>query len=232
MARAPSERLRTFGESGEAYARLVSFGLGGQGTRASYRVGGVALDVTLALLGGAAALNGAAALAVGDALGRSRPDFARGLAGARPSAGRFAPRAGRDGTLLVDDTYNASPRSMAMALRTAEALRVDRGGRLLVVLGDMLELGAIAEAAHREVGRIVGEVKPALFVATGADMAYAADEAARLGVRVERASDAAEAARIAGAALRSGDLLLAKGSRSMGMEAVIDALGAPTEARS
>jgi UDP-N-acetylmuramoyl-tripeptide--D-alanyl-D-alanine ligase len=232
MARAPRDpSLRTFGASEGADARLVAWRLEGQGTRASYRVHDAALDVTLALLGEAAAINAAAALAVCDALGRPLADFARGLAGARPSAGRFALREGRDGAALLDDTYNASPRSMAMALRMAEALREARGGRLLVVLGDMRELGPIAEAAHRALGEQVAAIRPALFVATGADMAFAADEAARLGARVERAKDAAEAAAIASAALAPGDLVLAKGSRSMGMEAVVGALLPPSEAR-
>jgi UDP-N-acetylmuramoyl-tripeptide--D-alanyl-D-alanine ligase len=232
MARLPrAPKVITFGAAEGASVRLLGFSLHERGTRAEYRAGDATLAVELGLFGEAAAVNGAAALAVAVALGRPLDAFARGLEGVRPTPGRFAPREGREGSLVLDDTYNANPRAMVMALRTAGALRDRRGGRLVVVLGDMRELGAITESAHREVGRVVAEIHADLFVATGASMAHAAEEATRLGVRVQRAADAAEAARIAVGALAPGDLVLAKGSRSMGMEAVVEALVPAPEVR-
>jgi UDP-N-acetylmuramoyl-tripeptide--D-alanyl-D-alanine ligase len=231
MARIPSggPRVLTFGEVPGADVRLVSWTLEGDRTRVEYAVGDVPLEASLGLLGEAPAIDAAAALAVCVALGRPIDAFARGLARAEPSAGRFAPRAGREGALVLDDTYNANPRSTMMALRTASALEARRGGRLVVVLGDMKELGAITDDAHRAVGQIVGEVQPALFIATGDAMARAAEEASSMGVSVRLAKDSAEAAELAAAALEPADLVLVKGSRSMRMEAVVDALLAPSE---
>src|SRR5690606_38679452 len=102
--------------------------------------------------------------------------------------------------------------------------RARRGGRLLVALGDMKELGGLSESAHRAIGALVGDVAPALFVATGVEMARAADEAEARGVPVVRVATSAEAARHLEAHVRPGDLVLAKGSRSMGMEAVVSIL--------
>src|SRR5205823_5494716 len=78
--------------------------------------------------------------------------MARGLAAARPVSGRGVWKRAGDVTIL-DDTYNASPASVRAALDTLAARRA--GHRAVVVLGDMLELGALSDEAHREVGRAV-----------------------------------------------------------------------------
>src|SRR5690606_25896416 len=111
-----------------------------------------------------------------------------------------------------------------VALETAGALRALGGRRLLVALGDMKELGTLSAEAHRAVGAQVAAAGAARFVAVGPEMAAAAAEAARLGVDVLRAADSAEAAAQLVAALQEGDLILAKGSRSMTMEAIVRAL--------
>ena len=77
---------------------------------------------------------------------------------------------GRRGVHLLDDSYNANPASVARALETASVL--SGGGRLISVLGDMAELGPLAESAHREVGRKIATGGVDLFVGVGA-----ADEA-------------------------------------------------------
>src|SRR3989475_12606454 len=103
-------------------------------------------------------MNALAAAAVGAALGFTLDEIARGLAGVRPVAGRCVWREA-GGIRILDDTYNANPVSVRAAL---DAVAARRGaGRLVAVLGDMLELGGIADEAHREIGRAV--------VAAGAD---------------------------------------------------------------
>src|SRR5439155_312530 len=87
--------------------------------------------------------------------GLARPTVARGRAEARPVAGRCVWR-DTGGVRILDDTYNANPVSVRSALETAAARRAaGPSGRLVVVLGDMLELGPIAEEAHQEMGRAV-----------------------------------------------------------------------------
>src|SRR5690606_143125 len=194
-------------------------------------VAGDTLELDLPLLGEAAVVDAAAALAVGEALGAPRAAIVRGLERARPAPQRLCLGAGQRGSLVLDDTYNANPRSMRVAIETAGAPRVLRGRRLIAALGDMRELGALAADAHRAVGAQVAAAGASVFVAVGASMALAAAEAARLGVTVVRADDSAEAAALVASMLEDSDLVLAKGSRSMTMEAIVQALrpeeGAP-----
>jgi UDP-N-acetylmuramoyl-tripeptide--D-alanyl-D-alanine ligase len=234
MARVPSTSARviTFGTRASADVQLLDWTLEGAGTRSTYRIAGATpFPLVLGLVGEAAAIDAAAALAAGAALGFAPDAMAPGLSRARPSPGRLEPKTGAADVLVLDDTYNANPRSMRVSLRTASAAHQKRGGRLLVVLGDMKELGDLSADAHLEVGRLVAEIAASIFVAVGAEMcSAAADEAERLGVDVRRAVDSAEAARVAQEVVGRGDLVLVKGSRSMRMEAVVDALASGAEA--
>src|SRR5207245_10294562 len=90
-----------------------------------------------------------------------RPGAAgRGLSEAGPVAGRCVWR-DAGGVSILDDTYNANPVSVRAALDTVAARRAASSGRLIVVLGDMLELGAVADEAQQDMGRSV--------IAAGAD---------------------------------------------------------------
>src|SRR5207245_2522026 len=122
---------------------------------------------------------------VGVALGWPLDEIARGLAEARPVAGRCVWR-DMGGVRILDDTYNANPVSVRSALETAAARRAaGPSGRLVVVLGDMLELGPIAEEAHQEMGRAVA--------AAGADEFVGVGRLARLAVEAARAAGLAAA---------------------------------------
>jgi UDP-N-acetylmuramoyl-tripeptide--D-alanyl-D-alanine ligase len=189
------------------------------------------LAAALALLGAAAARNAAAAVAAAAAL-RARPltadelaAVARALESVAPVAGRLQMRA--VGSLLViDDTYNANPRSVRAALDAAHESAQAPGARLVVALGDMLELGALAPAIHAEVVADVMRLAPAAFVAVGPEMSAAAAAASDAGGgdRVRIASDSGAAAEIVCALLRAGDVVLVKGSRGIQMERIIEAL--------
>jgi UDP-N-acetylmuramoyl-tripeptide--D-alanyl-D-alanine ligase len=109
------------------------------------------------------------------------------------------------------------------ALDTLSARR--SGRRAVVVLGDMLELGALSDAAHREVGRLVAAMPADELVGLG--------RAAALAVEAARAAGLAEAYHSATfeetvahllKRLAPGDVVLVKGSRGMRMERVVDAL--------
>ncbi|MGH7416219.1 MAG: glutamate ligase domain-containing protein, partial [Candidatus Rokuibacteriota bacterium] len=115
------------------------------------------------------------------------------------------------------------PVSVRAALETVTARRGP--GRLVVVLGDMLELGALADEAHREVGRLVAAV--------GADELVGVGPRARLAVEAARVAGLGEARHVmtfedtAAHLLKRlvpGDVVLVKGSRGMRLERVVDAL--------
>jgi UDP-N-acetylmuramoyl-tripeptide--D-alanyl-D-alanine ligase len=132
-----------------------------------------------------------------------------------------------DGVVLIDDTYNANPQSMAAALRSVVAWK--GAGRALAVLGDMGELGDAAVEAHRGVGRLAAEPGLDLLVAVGRHAGTTLEGARAGGLAGERAlacAEHGEAAEALRPMLRPGDWVLVKGSRSARMERIVEALGA------
>jgi UDP-N-acetylmuramoyl-tripeptide--D-alanyl-D-alanine ligase len=117
-----------------------------------------------------------------------------------------------DGVLLLNDCYNANPLSM----RAAIANLAERAGarRRVAVLGEMAELGPGAPAFHREVGRQAAEL--------GVEVIAVGPLARDYGGRY--VADAQEAAAIVAEVLGPGDVVLVKGSRSVGLEAVAEKL--------
>jgi UDP-N-acetylmuramoyl-tripeptide--D-alanyl-D-alanine ligase len=188
------------------------------------------IDAALALLGAAAARNAAAAVAAAAAL-RGRPLAAEELAAVGRALESVAPVAGRlqmrtfGGLLVIDDTYNANPRSVRAALEAAHESARASGARLIVALGDMLELGALAPAMHAEAAAEVMRLAPAAFVAVGPEMNAATGAAGISGrASVLTAPDSAAAADLVCALARESDVVLVKGSRGIRMERIIEAL--------
>ena len=197
-----------------------------EGTRFLLRIGGRKLPVRLPGLGRHNAQNALAAAAAASLAGCSAEEIVRGLEQARLPKMRLEVRAlpRREGCFLIDDAYNANPASVLQALETAAQLRGE--GRLFAVLGDMKELGAYAEQAHREVGRAAARTADGL-AGVGPMMGHAVDEARRAGLAADRArhfGEPAEAASWVADCLRPGDWVLIKGSRSMRMERAAEAL--------
>ncbi len=232
----------TFGFSPAADVRAEAAAYGPAGSAFTLRVPGwPPLAVRLALAGPHNVSNALAAVAAARALdpGIDPEETAAALAAARPVAMRLEVTVHeRPRVTLVNDAYNANPSSMRAALAAVAAMR--GGGRLLLVLGDMRELGPEAPAAHRALGAEAARLGPELLVAVGelADevIAGARDAGgAAAAVAVPGAGEAAEA--VAAAGLRDGDLLLLKGSRAVGLEQVARELAAsgplatPHEAR-
>jgi UDP-N-acetylmuramoyl-tripeptide--D-alanyl-D-alanine ligase len=160
------------------------------------------------------ARNAAAALAALDALGLPRPervdvDFSRWR-------GEEAELPG--GGLLINDAYNANPVSMRAAL--AYLTERAEGRRRVAVLGDMAELGRTGPDYHRQIGESAAEL--------GIEEVLAVGELARgylaAGVHGTAVANVHEALRTLDDVVRPGDVVLVKGSRAMGLEAIADAL--------
>jgi UDP-N-acetylmuramoyl-tripeptide--D-alanyl-D-alanine ligase len=223
MARDTRARVITYGRSSTAHVRAVGEIVDDERGLAFTLAAGVErCPVTLALAGRHNVTNALAAAAAGVALGLPLADIARGLADVRPVAGRCVWRRAGDVTIL-DDSYNASPTSVRAALETVAEHR--RGRRLVVVLGDMLELGAISDDAHRDVGRAVAALAVDEFIGVGRAMQAAVDAARDAGLAEARHLTTFEdtVAHLL-KRLTAGDLVLVKGSRGMRMERVVDAL--------
>jgi UDP-N-acetylmuramoyl-tripeptide--D-alanyl-D-alanine ligase len=129
---------------------------------------------------------------------------------------------------LIDDSYNSSPSALRGALET---LRVATGSaRKIAVLGEMLELGAHATALHEACGSAAAAAGLQVLVTVGGEPARAmADAAVRAGMphgSVIYVTSSREAADAAAARTRAGDLVLVKGSRGIGVDAVVERLKA------
>ena len=142
-------------------ARVFRFGLGedadfsarrieaaGPGYAFELVMPGGSVDVRLSLPGRHNIMNALAAAAGAFAAGAEPANIQRGLAGARPTAGRLCVATGPRGATILDDTYNANPASVRAAIDYLTGLP----GRHWAVLGDMGELGNTAPGLHRQIG--------------------------------------------------------------------------------
>jgi UDP-N-acetylmuramoyl-tripeptide--D-alanyl-D-alanine ligase len=220
-------------------ARIVTFGLGdGADVRARDRVaapnGGslvtallreAELTFTISQPGEHWVSNALAVLAAVEAMGGDLAQAGLALAdlpGLKGRGERHRIRLARGGeALLIDESYNANPASMAATLKTFGALRP--AGRRVAVLGAMRELGAGSEDFHAALAGPVEAASVDYAILVGEEMGALAKA---LGPRVEMtharsASDATEALE---RELRDGDAILVKGSNSIGLAAVVEAL--------
>jgi len=178
----------------------------------------------LQLLGRHNVINALAAAATAWGLGVDTATIARGLAIVRPASGRLVPSELPSGAMLIDDTYNANPVSVAAAIDAAVA----SGRPVWLALGDLGELGAEAAEWHARIGlesRVAGVKQLYTLGPLAAEAATAFGEGAQAFEDVRDLTAALEDA------LPSDAVLVVKGSRAARMERVVQALGAGEEVR-
>jgi UDP-N-acetylmuramoyl-tripeptide--D-alanyl-D-alanine ligase len=169
--------------------------------------------------------NALAATAVGLALGLAPAETAAALADFAAIVRRSQVQTLASGVHLLNDCYNANPGSMALALKTLGEIRDH--GRAVAALGDMLELGRNSAPEHRELGRQAALAGLDLLVVYGSfreEVAAGAREGGLAPNRIRPVATHGEGAQVLQEFLQPGDWLLVKGSRSMRMECVIEAL--------
>jgi UDP-N-acetylmuramoyl-tripeptide--D-alanyl-D-alanine ligase len=138
--------------------------------------------------------------------------------------GRLVVRERATGGLVIDDSYNANPPSMLASIELARRVAERARRPLVLVLGEMRELGALAPAEHDALGHAAADAAPALVVGVAGDAARTVEVARARGVEALFAETSAEAAPLVAA--RAGDaVVLVKGSRGVRTEVVVRALG-------
>jgi UDP-N-acetylmuramoyl-tripeptide--D-alanyl-D-alanine ligase len=215
----------SFGLHGADVSAEQVEGLGRKGQRFLLRLPGASVAVTLKAFGQHNISNALAAAAAATALGVSPEVILEGLEAFTPYDKRFRLEE-THGVVLIDDSYNANPASMAAALMTLHDLK--GGGRAIAVLGDMLELGLEAERAHLDVGRLAAACVDRLYL-TGEMATIVAAGAADAGLAEEDivvATGHDELIASLSRSLRHDDVILVKGSRGMRMEIVAEAIRA------
>ncbi len=204
--------------------RIQPLGGGRPGYSFVLTAAGESIEVELPIHGRYNVENCLAAAACACALGVSLADVAAAVADFTPGPMRGEiHRLG--GVTLIDDSYNSNPDAAARALDSARQLPAER---YVAILGDMLELGEGAPDFHRRLGERVAELGFALVVGVGEQAREIVAAARRGGAEGRWLADAGEATDWAAAALArgdvaAGDLVLVKGSRGVGLEAVVAA---------
>ncbi len=217
-----------FGREAECEARLLRFDMDETGSTAEAEILGRVLRYRVGVEGAHWALNSLASLAAADVVGADVEAAAHALEHLRAFDGRGTAQrinAAFGSFLLVDDSYNANPASMAAAFSTLAARKPGPGGRRIAALGDMLELGADERAYHAGLAKPLEEAGVDLVFAAGPRMA-ALMEALPPSRRGGYAENADALIPIISGAMRPGDIVLVKGSNSSRMSRVVSALAA------
>lgn len=232
--------------SAKTRARVLRFGLG-RGEGADVWTDDVDLDsegrpsftlhhgeehvaVRLGLHGQHHVMNALAAATVALGLGADLQTVAERLSAAKNlTTGRMEVLTRPDGLKIVNDAFNANPDSMAVALAALAAMA--NGRRTVAVLGEMKELGEEAVEGHQQVGKLAADSGVRILVAVGGDHAEALAEAARRqnpDLTVIRTPDRDGVPGALAGVLDTEDIVLVKGSHSVGLEATALALAADT----
>jgi UDP-N-acetylmuramoyl-tripeptide--D-alanyl-D-alanine ligase len=217
-----SARVVTYGfdESADVTAEGIE-SAGFAGMRFTLVAEGAHQPVAIPTLGRLSVHNALAGAAVGRSVGLPLEEIAAGLA-----TGWSAPHRAQivqaGGVSIVDDSYNASPRSVVAALELLAGLPGRRGA----VLGEMLELGEASEDGHRTVGEAAARAVDWLVV-VGRDAAPIAEGALDAGMdpgRIATARDVDAVLATLPPRLRPGDVVLVKASRGIGLDRLVDGL--------
>jgi len=221
----PGQKI-TFGVEKSADVMAKEIRLRGQeGTAFKLILEGEEIDMVLPLLGRHFVSDALAAIAAASLFGIEVKKAKEVLEHFKPFPMRMEVIRLEGGKTLINDAYNANPRSMELAL---EALAEVKGeGRAIAVLGDMLELGDSAEEAHQELGEKVKEFSVDFLLTLGEKALLTAESAIRHGFDPKRTrvvKDHSEAISILTGMIREGDWILIKGSRGMTMEKIAEGL--------
>jgi UDP-N-acetylmuramoyl-tripeptide--D-alanyl-D-alanine ligase len=201
--------------------------LGSQLVKLKGRLGD--LDVVVPLVGDAGVYAALAAVAVGETITGEALDsrlVTRALGNAGEQ-GRLVPTELADGTVVLDDTYNANPASVLASVRAAQEIAAARGAGLVLVVGEMRELGAVSEEEHARLGAALGASGARALVAVGGDAIHYVDPANAGGVESIFANDAQSGLELVRSRVRPGDVVLVKASRGVRAERIVEALLSP-----
>lgn len=227
LARERGQGVRWFGRSERAEVRAVDVEVSASGTRADLLVDGQAHTLTLRVLGEHHVMNALAALAAATALGVSTAEAIARLETVEIAERWRMQPLGSDRVRIINDAYNASPDSMAAALRTLAQI-TGPGERTVAVLGAMSELGEYADEEHDRVGLLAVRLRIQRIVVIGPEARRMYLEAIAQGSWDGEAvffADADAAYDYLSTELRDGDRVLVKSSNSAGLRHLGDRLG-------
>jgi UDP-N-acetylmuramoyl-tripeptide--D-alanyl-D-alanine ligase len=226
-ASAYRRRIITYGMGPDNDIRAAGVeGLGSEGISFELRYRGDVIPARVRVPGFQNVYNALAASSIAFRLEEPVESIVGGLNAFKGIQGRFMLIHLPGGATLVDDTYNSNPSSLRAALESLQGLAGSRG-RVIVGLGEMMELGDETVPAHREAGGMVADMNAHYFLAMGEHAREMIKGAVKRGYPRERAEVVGDHIGMVEKirdVMREGDLILLKGSRRMGLEKVADGL--------
>jgi UDP-N-acetylmuramoyl-tripeptide--D-alanyl-D-alanine ligase len=221
----PGQKI-TFGIDHPAEVMATEIRLKGVGrTSFTLMTEGVTMEITLPLLGRHFVPNALSAIAAASLFGIELEKAKEALEHLSPFPMRMEILRLKEGVSLINDAYNANPRSMELALGILSEMKGE--GRGIAVLGDMLELGDFSVEAHQHIGQRVEELSIDFLLALGEEAPVLVESAIRHGLDSEKArivESHTEAISLLKKMIRDGDWILIKGSRRMRMEKIAEGL--------
>ena len=235
---APDARIITFGFAEGADVRGEHVKLLQEKGKDNWPIGmtatitsdGVSVPIEIAGAAGAHAfLPALAAAAVGAALHKPLGDIVGALESYDPPPGRMRLIRGVKDTLIIDDTYNASPAATVAALTTLGMITTK--GRKIAVLADMMELGRHSTEEHRKIGEYAAKHADMLLTVgfRARDIAATALDNGMPESNILQFEDSGKAGAELQNLIKEGDCVLVKGSQSMRMERVVEEIMAEPE---
>lgn len=224
LARQTDRRCIFFGTEASAKIRARDIREAEQGVAFDLVLPNETIPIALKTPGRFMVTNALAAATAGHLAGLRAEEIKAGLEAFSPGKGRLHVVSSAGGGHIIDDTYNANPASMAAAIDTLTALRKAQPG--IIVLGDMLELGAQAERLHRELGEKAGRSGAERLYVHGPHGPVVCQGAVQAGMEAGRIMAGTKEAIIADLLprLTADHWVLVKGSRGMAMETVVAAI--------
>jgi UDP-N-acetylmuramoyl-tripeptide--D-alanyl-D-alanine ligase len=222
-----SKKMITYGLESKNDIRAENIiNLGREGLSFELRFQGDSVPIRLRSPGLQNVFNALAASSIAICLEEPYDHIVEGLYGFKGIKGRFMINTLPGGITLVDDTYNSNPSSLKAAIDSVKELMAN-GGRVMVGLGEMLELGDDTMQAHMEAGAMVAEIGVSYFFAMGEHAPEMIKGALTRGFPPDRAvavNSHEEMGKKIKENMKNGDLILLKGSRGMALEKVSDIL--------
>jgi UDP-N-acetylmuramoyl-tripeptide--D-alanyl-D-alanine ligase len=195
---------------------------GGKGVWFTLALRGEEVEVTLPMMGISSVYNALAGTTVASVFGVQLKEIKERLEGVKPFSMRMEVVRLVNGATIINDAYNANPKSMELALKAlSEVKEAERG---IAVLGDMLELGQFSGEAHARIGEKVVSFGVDLLFTLGESAEIIAKKAREVGLnegRVTVSRDHRDLLLRLKKTIKRGDWILVKGSRAMSMERIV-----------
>ena len=215
MANKTQAKIVWFGKGGEVQAENLKLSF--EGTEFTLNVDGNKTQVKIPLIGKHFVSNAMAAATAAYSLGVSLEKIKEGLEKALPPSQRLSVKTLKNGAIVLDDTYNNNPSAAKATFAAVKELREDK--KLILVYGDMKELGETEVQRHKDIGKVIEDLKADFVILVGPLSVHTQSSLKKTkNVRVETAQ---EVLSVLKPLITKSSLILVKGARSLKLEELV-----------